>query len=462
MAAPDTIADAAQPNKPRARRHTMGEVFRSLSRPRILAMLLLGFSSGVPFLLVGNTLGFWLRDKGLALGTISAMSWVGTAYFLKFLWAPFVDRLDLPLLGRLGRRRGWMVLAQLVVGLGLTGMAVIGPGAGLASFVGFAITTAVGAAFQDTVVDAWRIEAAENAEELGLMTSAYQLGYRGALLCTDALILILAQYAGWNLSYGVAAAAMTIGVGASLLAQEPAQADAVMHAKSDVAPLWSPRGAVDTVFGPFVTFFRTHGLFALVMLLTITLYHLSDYLRGPIVNPFYHDAGYTKVQVGALRATFGLWATLTGIAAGGLSSVRLGFFRTLIVGAILQPIGIAAFAWVALAGGPNLPLFTAINCLDNFAIGYSGVALVAYMSSLTSLGYTASQYAVMSSAVNLTGKSLKGFSGFIVQALQHGRDLMHAYALFYLGVAALGLPAIGLCFVLAAAAKRKVAQTALK
>jgi PAT family beta-lactamase induction signal transducer AmpG len=191
------------------------------------------------------------------------------------------------------------------------------------------------------------------------------------------------------------------------------------------------------------------------MLLTITLYHLSDYLRGPVTNPFYHDAGYTKVQVGTLRATFGLWATLAGITAGGLASVRLGFFRTLIVGAVLQPIGIAAFAWVALAGAPNLPLFTAVNCLDNFGIGLSGVALIAYMSSLTSLGYTASQYAVMSSAVNFTGKGLKGFSGFIVQGLQHGRDLMHAYALFYLGVAALGVPAIGLCFVLAAAAKRK-------
>jgi len=212
------------------------------------------------------------------------------------------------------------------------------------------------------------------------------------------------------------------------------------------------------VAGPFVEFFQAHGLFALVMLLTITLYHLSDYLRGPIGNPFYHDVGYTKLQIAAVRGTFGLWATLTGVAAGGFCSLRLGFFRTLIVGAILQPIGIAAFAFVALAGGPNLPLFTAVNSLDNFGIGFSGVALIAYMSSLTSLGYTASQYAVMSSALAWTGKTLKGFSGLVIETLQHGRDLMHAYALFYVGVAALGIPAIGLCFVLAEAAKRRLAR----
>jgi PAT family beta-lactamase induction signal transducer AmpG len=333
-------------------------------------------------------------------------------------------------------------------------MALIGPGGGIGPFATCAVAAAFCAATQDIAVDAWRIEASETAEELGLMTAAYQLGYRTALLCTDALILLLAQYAGWPASYLTAAAVMVIGVGASLFAKEPVQADLVMHG---LRPLWTLRGFFDAVAGPFVAFFKAHGLFALVMLLTITLYHLSDYLRGPIGNPFYHDAGYTKVQVGALRATFGLWATIAGVAAGGFCSLRLGFFRTLILGAVLQPIGIGAFALVALAGGPNLPLFTAVNCVDNFAIGLSGVALVAYMSSLTSLGYTASQYAVMSSALAWTGKIMKGFSGAIVEGLQHGRDLMHAYALFYLGVAALGVPAIGLCFVLAAAAKRKTA-----
>ena len=457
MTAPaDTPAEAA-PNKPRANRHSMGEVLRALSRPRVLAMLLLGFSSGAPFLLIGNTLGYWLREGGMSLATIGFVSWVGLAYSLKFLWAPIVDRVDVPLLGRLGRRRGWMVSSQIVVGACLIGMGLVGPQGGLTAFVGLAVGVAFASATQDIVIDAWRIEAAETVDELGLMTSAYQLGYRAALLCSDALILILAQYAGWPVSYMTAGAAMAIGLGASLFAHEPPQADAVMHAKSGALPLWTPRGFFDAVAGPFIEFFRTHGAFALVMLLTITAYHLPDYLRGPIGNPFYSDVGYTKVQVGVLRGTFGLAATLTGIAMGGLSSIRFGFFKTLIAGAILQPIGIGAFASVAMAGGPNLPLFTAVNCMDNFAIGFSGVALIAYMSSLTSLGYTASQYAVMSSALAWSGKILKGFSGQGVEALQQATDKMHGYAAFYLAVAALGLPAIVLCFVLKAAADRKAA-----
>jgi PAT family beta-lactamase induction signal transducer AmpG len=455
-----TTAVQAEPNKPRAKLHDMGAVIKALRRPRVLIMLMLGFSSGIPFMLTANTLGFWLRDAGLKLGAISALSWVGLAYSLKFLWAPVVDRADLPFLGRLGRRRGWIVAAQVLVGAGLLAMALTGPQRNILAFAGLALLVAFASATQDIVLDAWRIEMAETAEELGLLTAAYQLGYRIALLATVSWVLILAQFAGWNLSYGVMAACMLVGVAAILMAQEPARADAVMHAKSDAAPLWTPRGFFDAVAGPFVEFFKTHRLFGLVMLLTITLYHLSDYLRGPIVNPFYHDVGYSKVVVGLMRTSVGLWASVAGVAAGGLCSLRIGFFKTLIIGAVLQPIGIGAFALVALRGAPDLPLFAAVNAMDDFAIGFSGVALVAYMSSLTNLGYVASQYAVMSSALAWTGKTLKGFSGFVIEALQQGRDLMHAYALFYLGVAALGLPAVALCFVLAHVAQTRAAKVA--
>jgi PAT family beta-lactamase induction signal transducer AmpG len=152
---------------------------------------------------------------------------------------------------------------------------------------------------------------------------------------------------------------------------------------------------------------------------------------------------------------------VAGIAAGGFFSIRIGFFKTLIMGAVLQPLGIGAFAWIALAGHPDLPLFTAVTVLDDFAIGFSGVALVAYMSSLTSLGYTASQYAVMSSALAWTGKTLKGFSGSVVEALQHATDAMHGYAFFFMGVAALGIPAVLLCFVLKHAADKRAAALTL-
>lgn len=455
-----TTAPAALLNKPTLKRSGMGDVMRALRQPRVRIMLMLGFASGLPFMLVGNTLGAWLRTRELSLGAISALSWVGLAYSLKFLWAPVIDRVGLPLFGRIGRRRGWILASQVILIGGLAAMGTIGPDGNLALFTGMTLLVAFASATQDIVLDAWRIEAAETVEELSLLTAAHQLGYRIGLIATVAWIFILANFVGWNLSYDVAAAAMLIGVAATLMAQEPANADAVMHAKSDAAPLWTPRGFFDAVVGPFVEFFRAHRAFGLVMLLTITLYHLSDYLRGPVINPFYHDAGISPLAIGLVRSTVGFWATLAGVAAGGLCALRIGFFKTLIIGAVLQPIGIGAFALVALAGGPNLILFAAVNTLDDFAIGFSGVALVSYMSSLTSLGYTASQYAVMSSALAWTGKTLKGFSGFVVEWLQHGRDLMHAYALFYLGVAALGIPAIFLCFVLKHVADRRAAALA--
>ena len=184
---------------PERRKRTAMDVLRSVRQPKVGVMLALGFSSGLPFLLTGNTLGYWLRDEGTSLKAIGFLSWVGLAYSIKYLWAPLVDGLDVPILGRwLGRRRGWMALSQLLVAAGLVGMALVGPEGGLTAIGLFAVLTAFASATQDIVVDAWRIEAAETGEELGLLSSAYQLGYRGALLVTDALILAAAQHLGWS------------------------------------------------------------------------------------------------------------------------------------------------------------------------------------------------------------------------------------------------------------------------
>ncbi len=208
--------------------------------------------------------------------------------------------------------------------------------------------------------------------------------------------------------------------------------------------------------GPFIEFFTTHGVaLAALTLALITAYHLSDYMRGPMSNPFYTALGIGKPAIAAVRATIGLGGSIAGIAVGGLSSLRLGNRLTLIIGAILQPIGIMSFAllgwhggdWaLASLGGAHVTAFEAIMAFDAFAIGYSGVGLVAYMSTLTSLGYTATQYALLTSALTWSGKTLKGFSGVIVDHLQQGRTLLDAYALFYLLCGAIGLPAILLCF----------------
>jgi len=442
---------AAEPR----RRRTILEVLGQLRQPKVAVMLALGFSSGLPFLLTANTFGYWLRDSGTSLKAIGFISWVGLAYTIKVFWSPIVDRVDVPLLGRLGRRRGWMLFTQLMVAVGLIGMAAVGTAGGLAAIGAFALVTAFASATQDINIDAWRIEAASDSDELGLLTSGYQLGYRMALLVTDALIIAAAARIGWPMSYVAMALLMSVGVAATLFAFEPARADAVLH---DKPPLWTPRGFFDAVVGPFVEFFAKHKAIGLVMLLAVALYRLPDFVMGPMYNPYYHDLGLTKDTVALVRGSVGLFATFAGIALGGLSSIRLGVFRSLMVGVLLEGLGTAAFAVLSLHA--DMPTFAAVMGLDSFAQAFAGVALVAYMSSLTSLGYTATQYALLSSTYALLGKFLKGFSGAAVEALTPSHGLLGAYATAFVATGLMAVPPALLFLLLGALHNRKTAAAA--
>lgn len=499
------------------------DVLRALGQPKVAVMLALGFASGLPFMLVGNTMGYWLREGGIELSTIGFLSWVGIAYSMKFLWAPMVDKIDAPVLGRwLGRRRGWIMLAQLVVAAGLVGMAVLRPEGGLVAFGVMALLAAFASATQDIVVDAWRIESAEGGEELALLSSGYQLGYRAALLVTDALILIVAAKLGWALSYELMALLMTVGLVACWFAREPKAATlaavalpasdadralgvsdamvvrwlmaaalsvswlalALAVGLSDEIELDTGRTAVivltpllvwlllrassspvreatwsrplvvplmrvfDAVVGPFLMFFRQHGSWAWLMLAAISLYRLGDFVMGPMANPFYADLGIAKETVGYVRSVPGLVATVCGIASAGLFALRFGFVPTLLLGAVLGPGSNLAFAYLAWHGD-SIAVFTTAMVIDNFCTGFAGVALVGYMSSLTNIGYSATQYALLSSFYALLGKVLKGFSGVAVEQLEVGRSLLDAYAWFFVGTALIGLPALLLCLALA-------------
>jgi PAT family beta-lactamase induction signal transducer AmpG len=432
------------------------EVIRALGRPRVAVMLALGFSSGLPFLLTAATLGYWLRDSGTSLKAIGFISWVGLAYSFKFVWAPIVDRVSPFGLARLGRRRSWLLLTQVVLMAGLVAMALITPAGGLVPLGAAALVVAFASATQDISVDALRIEAAQDVEELGLFTGSFQLGYRFAVLASDALILIFAQHLGWPVSYGIMAALMLIGVLATFLVKEPARADEVM---SGLRPLWTLRGFADSVVGPFVSFFRTYGLLAFLMLLMITLYRLPEFVMGPMATPFYHDLGFAKDFVGATRLSAGLAGTLCGIAGGGLLAAALGRMAGLIAGAVLQGLAIASFSLLALLG-PHHWLFALVMFCDNFGVGAAGVLLVTYMSSLTSLGYTATQYALLSSSYAWIGKVVKGFSGLIVEGLAAQHGLMPAYAIFFIGCGLIGLPALALCLVLARPQRSREAASA--
>ncbi len=434
---------------PARRKRGALEVLTQIRQPKVAVMLALGFASGLPFLLTQNTLGYWLRDEGTSLKVIGFISWVGLAYVLKPFWAPVVDRVDVPLLGRLGRRRGWMVLSQIVVAAGLVGMAVVGPGGGLTAIGAFAVVVAFASSTQDIVIDAWRIEAAADAEEIGLLSSAAQLGYRIAILVADAAIIAAAARLGWPVSYVAMAVLMAIGVVASLFAFEPARADAVMHEK---APLWTPRGFFDAVVGPFIDFFSAHKALGLLMLAAIAAYRLPDFLMGPMYNPYYHDLGLTKDAVAVVRGATGLPGAFVGIAVSGVFALRFGLFPTLILGSVLQGLGTAAFALLTLYHG--LGAFTAVMALDNFAQAFAGVALVAYMSSLTGLGYTATQYALLSATYAFLGKFLKGFSGQVIDGLTPAHGLLGAYDIAFIGTGLTALPPILLFLLLSRFAAR--------
>jgi PAT family beta-lactamase induction signal transducer AmpG len=413
-----------------------------------LIMLALGFSSGLPFLLAGNTLGYWLREEGTTLAAIGFITWVGLAYTFKFLWAPLIDRTFAPFFARFGRRRSWMLFTQGIILIALTLMGFFGLSHGLIFLGVLAATVTLASATQDIVVDAWRIETARDAEELGVLTSAYTFGYRSALLAAEAVILLLATRIGWNSSYAVYGLLMAVGITACLAAAEPAKS----IARKNQAVLWSWRGAFDAIVGPFIAFFKAHGAqSAIVMLAAISLFQLPNFLMGPMANPFYHDLGMTKDMVGAVRGTFGLAAVFAGVATGGFLVLRLGKVWALVVGGSAQIIGTVAYAVLPFFHDPVS--FAAIMALDNFGIAVAGVTLVTYMSSLTSIGYTATQYAWLSSVYTVFGKVLKGFTGAMVDSIATHVGLMEAYAIFFTGAGLLGIPAIAL-FVWVASQRR--------
>ncbi|MBR9825099.1 MAG: AmpG family muropeptide MFS transporter [Alphaproteobacteria bacterium] len=438
------MAEAASDSSAPAHAYSWRDVLASLRRPRILAMLALGFAAGLPFLLTGNTLGAWLRDEGTSLAAIGFLSWVGLAYSFKYLWAPILDSVRLPIIGRLGKRRSWILLAQAGIIFGLGAMVFVGPQGGLVLFGAFALVVAFSSATQDIAIDAWRIEVAESDEELGLMSAAYQLGYRIAILITNALIFNIAAAIDWSGSFALMAVLMLIGVGAALLTSEPQAEKAAIGANAprEDKPVWTLSGAFDAIIGPFISFFKAHGRLGVLLLFAVSLYRLPDFIMGPMVNPFYGDLGLSREMIGSMRASVGLVATFIGIAGGGIAAVRLGFSKALILGAFLVPasnIGLAVMAFT----GPAPEVFATALFIENFSEGFGGTVLIAWMSSLTSFGYAATQYALLSSFYSVLGKFLKGFSGVIVEdSLQPALGAMPGYAAFFAGTAALGIPAI--------------------
>ena len=422
------------------------------TQPRVVGMVFLGFSAGLPFLLVFSTLSAWLRDAGIERTTIGFFSWVGITYSIKFFWAPVIDRLPLLYLTRvLGKRRSWMLFAQICIAGGLLGMASSDPHTELRMIAAFALMVAFGSATQDITIDAYRIEAVDKKLQ-GAMAATYVFGYRVALLVAGAGAFYIAAYQSWSIAYVAMAAFMGVGIITTLIIREPvhirddntsaleARLEKSVgiedrHSVSSRVAVWF----VDAVVTPFIEFFRRTGWLALVILLLIGSYRLCDITMGVMANPFYLDIGFSKPDIANVSKIFGFFMTIIGAGLGGIFVVRYGILRPLLAGAVLVAFTNLFFVWLAVSD-PDLVKLAVVISADNLSGGFATSAFIAYLSSLTNTSYTATQYALFSSLMTLPAKIIGGFSGLIVDTV--------GYPYFFLYASVLGLPAIMLVYYL--------------
>ena len=408
------------------------ELARVYTRPRVIAMMFLGFSGGLPFLLVFSTLTAWLSDEGVSKSAIGFFAWVGITYSIKVVWAPVVDRLVIPFLThRLGQRRSWMLVGQIGIAIGLILMSFIGA-ADLYLLSMAALIVAFSSATQDIAIDAYRIEAQDEKYQ-GAMSATYIFGYRVALLAAGAGALYMASYYNWVIAYQAMALLTLVGIVTVLLIEEPVNERDSLLAKIEAeGQSWS-RGVFNSVINPFVDFFTRNSGFALFILLFIAVFRLSDIAMGIMANPFYLDMGYTKIEIANVAKVFGFFMSIAGAAICGLLVVKWGIYRCLLVGAIAVAATNLLFAGLSFLPA-ELSYLAVVISADNISGGFAATAFVAYLSSLTNRAYTATQYALFSSLMTLPGKFISGFSGLVVDD--------YGYFEFFLVAAALGLPAI--------------------
>lgn len=426
--------------------------FLIYAQPRVLGMIFLGFSAGLPFSLVSSTLSAWLADEQISLSVIGYFSLVGIAYSIKVFWAPVVDRLQLPFLDRLlGRRRSWMLLAQLGIALGLFGISELDMHQHLQQVAILSVLIAFCSATQDIAIDAYRIEAMV-AQYQGAMAAMYVFGYRLALLVAGAGVLYLAEFISWKTAYQAMALAMIVGVLTTLIISEPDHGEN-LSAKAIEKKIESVLGVdkaipviasllkwfSDAVVSPFVEFFQRNGKSAVLILILIGIYKISDIAMGVMAFPFYMDLGFSKREIADVSKIFGFFMTIIGTSLGGLLVVRFGIMRPLLVGAILATATNLLFAGLA-ATKPSIALLAGVISVDNLSGGIASATFIAYLSSLTNTAYTATQYALFSSLMTLPAKLIGSFSGDIAQAF--------GYEVFFVYSTLIGLPTIGLVILL--------------
>ncbi len=448
----DAAAENSSTQRARASAGSWWQSIKEYGHPRVVGMLFLGFSAGLPFLLVFSTLSAWLHDVGVSRTTIGFFGWIGITYSIKLIWSPLVDRLPVPFLTRtLGKRRSWMLVGQLGITIGLITMSLINPLSNLALFAFVAFLVAFSSATQDVALDAYRIEAVDSRYQ-GPMASNYQTGYRVGVLMAGAGALFIADVSNFQIAYVVMALLMLVGVITVLLIDEPeANLHAAIAREADLLQAISdhvPRShqlndiqkwILGAIVCPFLDFFRRVGWWALAILAFVAVDRIGDLVMGIMANPFYLDLGFTKSEIAAISKLFGFAMTVTGAIVGGLAAARYSAARMLIIGAILVAGTNLLFAELAVLGADRSFLVVTISA-DNFSAGFAGSVFIAFLSSLTSTKYTATQYALFSSLMTLPGKIISGYSGMLVDK--------YDYQWFFQYAAAMGIPAIVLSLVM--------------
>jgi PAT family beta-lactamase induction signal transducer AmpG len=421
--------------------------FEVYLKPQVIAMLFLGFAAGLPYLLVFGTLSAWLTEAGISKTMIGFFSWVGLTYSIKIFWAPVVDRVPLPFVNRwLGRRRSWMLFGQLGIAVGLVGLAMHSPEQSLVMTALFALLVAFSSATQDIAIDAFRIEAVSK-EFQGAMSAMYIAGYRFGWLVSGAGALYIADLVSWQISYLSMAVLISVGIITVIIVREPQtvinggtvvreqKVIDFLEAKAHWPERWRQLGGwfIGAVVCPFTDFFQRNGVLALIILLFISVFRISDITMGVMANPFYLDMGFSKTEIANVSKFFGFVMTLIGAGFGGVLVVRYGIMRILLLGAVMVALTNLLFAYLATLGHAITMLAIVISA-DNLSGGIATAAFVAYLSSLTNTAYTATQYALFSSLMTLLPKFIAGFSGIVVYD--------YGYISFFIYASILGIPAI--------------------
>ena len=392
---------------------------------KVFILLTLGFSAGLPFLLVFSTLQAWLKEANVENVTIGFISWVAITYTLKFSWAPFLDRFNLPLFNIFfGRRRSWLIFSQIMTGVSIFMLANITPNSeNLLLFSFFAFLVAFFSATQDVALDAYRIEIGKK-EEQGILGASYQLGYRIALITSGAFALVIADNYSFEISYKFMAALMMVGVFSTILAPEPSETAKKLEIKGNLL--------FALYIEPLRDLLLRHKNAVLIIML-ILLYRASDLSMAPMAMPFYKDIGFTLTEIAYVAKTFGVIMSIVGVIIGGILWKKLGGINALLFGSIMIASTTLMFFLMSI-NEKNMDLFIATIALDNFTSGFAGTLMIAYLSSLTNKAYAGLQYAALFGLLMIPGKILAGFSGLFQEAF--------GYSGLFLASAAIGIPAI--------------------